>query len=183
MNSYACAETTGYIQTLGGLVGSNYGDISGCYASGQLTGNDCIGGLVGGNGGTISDSYATVDVHCVSYSKYLGGLVGYNVGNVINCYAVCSILNEYPEFSIEGGLIGSGVYMDPNVINCFWNTETSGIFLSDGGMGLTTEQMQTAGTFLEAGWDFMDETENGTEDIWWIREGQNYPKLWWEASN
>lgn len=27
----------------------------------------------------------------------------------------------------------------------------------------------------------MDETENGTEDIRWIDEGNNYPRLWWEA--
>jgi hypothetical protein len=26
----------------------------------------------------------------------------------------------------------------------------------------------------------MDETENGTEDIWWILEGQDYPRLYWE---
>jgi len=28
--------------------------------------------------------------------------------------------------------------------------------------------MQTAAAFLDAGWDFVDETDNGTEDIWWI---------------
>ncbi len=32
----------------------------------------------------------------------------------------------------------------------------------------------------DASWDFVDETENGTEDIWWILEGQDYPRLWWE---
>ena len=36
--------------------------------------------------------------------------------------------------------------------------------------------------FLEAGWDLVDETANGTEDIWWILEGQDYPRLWWEAA-
>ena len=41
-------------------------------------------------------------------------------------------------------------------------------------------EMQTASTFLEAGWDFVNETANGTEDIWWIDEGQDYPRLWWE---
>ena len=40
--------------------------------------------------------------------------------------------------------------------------------------------MQTAGTFLDACWDFVDETQTGTEDIWWILEGQDYPRLWWE---
>jgi hypothetical protein len=25
-------------------------------------------------------------------------------------------------------------------------------------------------------------TENGTDDIWWILEGQGYPRLRWEAA-
>jgi hypothetical protein len=41
--------------------------------------------------------------------------------------------------------------------------------------------MMTAGVFLEAGWDFAGETANGTEDIWWIDEGRDYPRLWWEV--
>ena len=40
--------------------------------------------------------------------------------------------------------------------------------------------MQTAGTFLAAGWDFVGEAENGVEDLWWIDEGRDYPHLWWE---
>jgi len=36
-------------------------------------------------------------------------------------------------------------------------------------------------TSWEAGWDFVGETANGTEDIWWIDEGKDYPRLWWEA--
>ena len=46
--------------------------------------------------------------------------------------------------------------------------------------GRTTAEMRTASTFIDAGWDFVDETENGTDDIWWILEGQDYPRLWWE---
>jgi len=45
-----------------------------------------------------------------------------------------------------------------------------------------TAEMQTASTFLEAGWDFVDETANGTGDIWWILEGRDYPRLWWEIT-
>ena len=43
--------------------------------------------------------------------------------------------------------------------------------------------MQAATTFLEAGWDFFNEAENGTDDIWWILDGQDYPRLWWEPAN
>jgi hypothetical protein len=50
----------------------------------------------------------------------------------------------------------------------------------DDSYGKTTAEMQRASTFLEVGWDFVDETENGTDDIWWIDEGKDYPRLWWE---
>ncbi len=36
-------------------------------------------------------------------------------------------------------------------------------------------------TFLEARRDFVDETNNGTEDIWCISEGLDHPRLWREA--
>jgi len=39
---------------------------------------------------------------------------------------------------------------------------------------------ENIGTIIEAVWDFVDETENGTDNIWWINEGQDYPRLWWE---
>ena len=44
----------------------------------------------------------------------------------------------------------------------------------------TTDKMQTTSTFLDAGWDFVNETENGTEDIWKIFDGLDYPHLCWE---
>ena len=40
-----------------------------------------------------------------------------------------------------------------------------------------------ARTFLDAGWDFVGKTANGTEDIWWINEGKDYPRLWWEMGD
>jgi hypothetical protein len=61
--------------------------------------------------------------------------------------------------------------------------EASGLSTSDGGTGKTTAEMHTASTFLDAGWDLLDETDNGTEDIWLILEGQDYPRLWWENDN
>ncbi len=48
------------------------------------------------------------------------------------------------------------------------------------GTGKTTNEMQTAGTFLSAEWDFVGKTANGVEDIWRILEGQDFPRLWWE---
>ena len=78
-----------------------------------------------------------------------------------------------------GGLVGNSNRNDMWWYS-FWDIETSGQSISAGGIGKTTVEMQTASTFLEAWWDFVDETANGTEDIWWIDEGQDYPRLWWE---
>lgn len=77
-----------------------------------------------------------------------------------------------------GGLVGDE-YKSSSIMS-FWNIGTSGQTTSAGGIGKTTEEMQTASTFLEAGWDFVEETANGTKDIWWILEGRDYPRLWWE---
>ena len=44
----------------------------------------------------------------------------------------------------------------------------------------TTSEKQAADTLLVTDWDFVDEAENGTENIWWILEGQDYPRFWWE---
>jgi hypothetical protein len=65
---------------------------------------------------------------------------------------------------------------------CFWDIETSRQTASAGGTGKTTAEMQTASMFLNAGWDFVGETKNSTADLWWILEGKDHPRLWWEAA-
>jgi hypothetical protein len=129
-----------------------------CYARATVSGNVYIGGLVGRNlEGSISSSYSTGSV--IGTVK-VGGLVGENT----------LVPNQQGQYNI--GIIGSS----------FWDTEISKQATSDGGTGKTTEEMQMTSTFLEAGWDFVDEITNGTEDIWWILEGQDYPRLWWETA-
>ncbi|MHC4184888.1 MAG: hypothetical protein ACYSR4_03005, partial [Planctomycetota bacterium] len=41
--------------------------------------------------------------------------------------------------------------------------------------------MQSALVFTAAGWDFVGESANGTDDFWDICEGMNYPKLAWQV--
>ena len=77
-----------------------------------------------------------------------------------------------------GGLVGDN--LNGNVEASFWDLDASKQPTSAGGTGKTTAEMLRASTYLEAGWNFMDETENCTENIWWILEGQDYPRLWWE---
>ncbi|MBN2312864.1 MAG: hypothetical protein JXM79_02975 [Sedimentisphaerales bacterium] len=115
--------------------------------------------------------------------SYVGSMVGWNRGTVTGC----SVEGEVTGFSQVGGLVGYnggwGTFPDIGIVrHCFWDMQTCSQTTSFGGMGKTTAEMQTATAFLEAGWDFVDETTNGIEDIWWILEGQDYPRLWWEAA-
>jgi len=166
---------------LGGLVGHNMeGSISECYATGSVSSGDYsyrLGGLVGYNdGGSISNCYATGSV---SGHNYLGGLVGRSsYGNISNCFATGSITGSIGGNDYVGGLVG--LEYGGSITNCFWDMETSGMATSDGGTGKTTAQMQDPNTFLSAGWDFVGETANGTEDIWWMPSGW-YPDLTFQS--
>jgi len=180
---YSTATVTGS-GPVGGLVGNiGRSSVKECFGGGAVSGNKNVGGLVGWASQTfIANSYSTGAVS--GYSR-VGGLVGGLglEGGVSFCYSTGVVSGN----DNVGGLVGAGASTwnrsSGPVDGCFWDTQTSGCVSSyghDGGTGLTTAEMQTASTFLEAGWDFIDETANGTDDIWWILEGQDYPRLWWE---
>ena len=198
---------TGSGNLVGGLIGNNInGSISNSFSKGTVNGNDSIGGLVGGNSGCITASYST---NAVNGNCYVGGLVGTNFkGTITTSYSNCPDSEKISGNDGVGGLVGLNIrgnitmsyntghvngidvvgglvgynWEDATVSASFWDFETSGQATSAGGTGKTTSEMQTEDTFLEAGWDFADETESGTEDIWWILEGKGYPRLWWEAA-
>jgi hypothetical protein len=187
-DSYSTAGVLGTSSNCGGLVGSNdAGEVARCYASGIALGVSTVGGVAGWNGGKISSCYSTADV---GGEKDVGGLVGLNSwgwflqegteGTIANCYSTGIVLGD----EYVGGLVGDG---DVNgVVASFWDIETSGQGMSAGGTGKTTAEMQMARTFVNAGlpdaagWDFVGESVNGTEDIWAICEGVDYPQLTWE---
>jgi len=170
-----------FAANIGGLVGLNWdGIVLNCYSTGDVTGIEWNGGgLVGRNWGDVSNCYCTGSVTGGDYSEDIGGLVGENLGNVLNCYCT-GLVTTGKRSEDVGGLVG-GNEQDGAITSSFWDTETSGQTISAGGTGKTTAEMQTASTFLlDAGWDFVAESVNGTEDIWWILEGRDYPRLWWE---
>ena len=154
---------------IGGLLGNNLGYVTECYSAGLVKGDESVGGLVGENHGSITTSYSTC---MVSGWEKVGGLSGYNSydGQIIRCFSTGLVTGAED----VGGLVSGN---DANITDCFWDMETSTRAHSDGGIGKTTVEMQTASTFLEAGWDFVGETDNGTEDIWSICEAANYPRF------
>jgi hypothetical protein len=153
------------------------GDIANCSANGVAVGGACVGGLAGFSIGTIANCYAQ---GAATGNARVGGLVGYRQkGTITNCYSTTAILGE----SNAGGLVGFNTGGIIGALASFWDIETSGQKTSPIGTGSTTAQMQTAATYLDAGWDFGGETANGTEDLWWIDEGRDYPRLWWERAD
>jgi hypothetical protein len=206
--SYATGNVEGH-DRVGGLAGAvDFGTVTRCYAAGSISGEEEVGGLIGHSWwGSACESHSQ---GTITGTRWVGGLAGWNSGSLIDCYSSATVSgtesvgglvgsNYYGlivrSYSIGlvsgtgdhvGGLVGvsagsSRVSSVVPVTVGFWDIETSGQLLSADGAGKTTPEMQTAKTFLDAGWDFVGETVNGTDDIWWIDEGQDYPRLWWEG--
>jgi hypothetical protein len=160
---------------VGGLVGENRGGVvTYSYSSGKLTGVSCVGGLVGDNAGSLSNCYSNASV--TGY-EFVGGLVGNNGGSVSYSYSGSSVIGA----DRVGGLVARN--WDGTVDNSFWNRETSGIDVSDGGTGKTTADMKSVTTFSDAGWSVVTVAGPGTRNtayIWNIVDGQTYPFLSWQ---
>ncbi|HEV56605.1 MAG TPA: hypothetical protein ENN87_03800 [Phycisphaerales bacterium] len=161
---------------VGGLVGCNDGGmiIASC-STGTVRGVDRVGGLVGCNGnGRIIASYSAGTV--TGTDCYVGGLVGCNeYGSISGCYSTGAVTGDWA----VGGLVGENGF--GAVIASFWDIQTSGQTDSAGGTGLDTAEMQLKQTFVESGWDFVNESANGTEDTWRMcADGVDYPRLAWE---
>ena len=151
---------------VGGLVGDNRGFLTECYSTAIVGGNWFVGGLVGQNfaysmlgSGYVLRCYSTGVVNATG--SYIGGLVGFNDGdgNVTECYSTGTVTGSG---DFIGGLVGYG-YAGAMAAS-FWDAQTSGQTTSAGGIGKTTAEMQTAKTFLKAGWDFVGETDQWPQD-------------------
>jgi len=182
-NCYAAGNVNGHNYT-GGLAGYLEGMISNCYATGAVDGNDSTGGLAGRNYyGTIYNCYAAGDVNG---NDCTGGLVGFNnfYSTISNCYSSGDITGDDPN---TGGLVGYDYNFQTFYTKCFWDSDINSDVNGIGNItdppdviGETTENMQTESTFTDAGWDFVGETDNGSDDIWKMCYDPDYPHLFWE---
>jgi hypothetical protein len=159
---------------VGGLVGENVFNVNNCYSTASVSGNEQVGGLVGRNGDIVSNSYSTSSV---TGNSYVGGLVGSNEGNVTGSYATGSVTGS----QYVGGLVGNS---DGTVSKSFWDTQTSGQTISAGGTGENTAQMMNIAIFSGAEWNIIAVANPGTRNhsyIWNIVTGVTYPFLSWQA--
>ena len=173
---------------VGGLVGHNrgsfawpvYGSITESYSTCDVTGTMSVGGLLGYNSDGFYQPYVSrcYSTGAVSGDDDVGGLVGWNKGGINRSYSTGSVSG----IEDVGGIVGENrAGYGITATSIFWDVETSRILESDVGIGRTTAEMQTASTFLKVGWDFVDETVNGPNDIWKMWGGYDYPRLAWEA--
>jgi hypothetical protein len=161
IQSYATGKVVGN-SFIGGLVGQmiSNSSVSESYATCEVSEymseaySECMGGLVGysQDNTSISNSYATGPVNG---DEFIGGLVGlnYNTSTISKCYSTGLVQGT----ANTGGLVGYNFISPPYsgvILNSFWDTETSGTFISAGGTGKTTAEMKTESTFAAAGWSF-----------------------------
>ena len=70
--------------TIGGVCGSNDGNIINCFNEGTVGGEDYVGGVCGENVGTIKSCYNTANVF--ADREHVGSVRGLGSGEVTNCY-------------------------------------------------------------------------------------------------
>ncbi len=94
--------------TIGGVVGSNYGNISGCTYTGSITGSYRIGGIVGvdSNSGDITECEVS-NLNITSNDGTLGGIAGgMTAGNISNCKCSGTINITGGNYGV-GGIVGT----------------------------------------------------------------------------
>ncbi|MCP4708880.1 MAG: hypothetical protein GY869_09670, partial [Planctomycetes bacterium] len=184
INSYAEGFVSGE-DTVGGLVGSNAGPHIQCYSSGEVRGQLKVGGLIGSTNGDIFDCYTTAAV--LGIDK-VGGLIGKSTSaDIFNCYSANQVTGVTSVGGFAGYTSSYGVHLKgPIYQKCFWDKSLNSVSIGIGNVDDpnvikdSTPNLQKADTFTDKGWDFVNETANGTEDIWYIYENQSYPRLRWQ---
>lgn len=162
-----CKNTEG--ANIGGLVGSNglnnskLCKVAYCYSTADvISQGKYTGGLIGSNlnGAEIINCYALGSVS--NTNSGTGGLLGINVNSIVaNCYSVGSVIGNG---EAEGGLVG---FNNGNVLDSYWNLETSEKIISAGGTGKNMAEMKQQKTFVN--WNFIK--------FWEIEDGISYPYL------
>ncbi len=175
IDSYATGDVSGK-SLVGGLVGTNLGQVKSSYATGDVSGMHGVGGLIGRMGtgvlelryGYINDSYASGSI---SGNKYVGGLIGIlEYGYTKNSFAVVSVSGNAKTGGLLGDFSEHSISYHGDIDYSYYDKETTGQDDTGKGIPKTTTEMMHQSTFES--WDFTD--------IWRINEGNSYPYLKWQ---
>ncbi len=149
--SFATGTVSG-AQAVGGLVGSNNFNLTRSYATGTVTGADSVGGLVGDNTGTVTQSYAGGGA---IGGTNVGGLVGYNAGGTLErVYAIGVATGS----GNVGGLVGlnEGTVSQAHASGAVLSAGTAGglVGTNAGSVSSSFWDTQTTGRSASAGANF-----------------------------
>jgi len=183
----------------GSLVGviGEYATVATSYSSVDIigTGNEG-GGLVGWvRSGTtpctIRDCYYTGDL---SGSTSMGGLIGriesLATPTIENCYFSGTVtVSVHTEGALIGKVESSGIVKncvydsDVEGVGSLWGTGTPGTVTNCSGQ--STSNMKDYTTYTALGWDFVTETDNGSDNYWDADQAgtvnNGYPILSWQS--
>ena len=170
-NCYSSGTVTGSYH-IGGLLGdiSTSVNVKSSYSNCSVTGYNIVGGLLGQNyEGVVRNSYSKGTVQRQGGSStYLGGFCGYiSDGTIEYCYSTGKVEYNGTSDPTDKGFLGAESGYSTYTAN-FFDSETSLQTWDAVGAALakTTSEMKNYTTFTTAGWDFVDETDNGSNDYW-----------------
>lgn len=196
-------------QGVGGFVGNaGYSVIRRSFTTGSVTGTDQVGGFMGV--GLSSELYNNYARTTVKGTNRVGGFLGdTQEGYVYHSYSAGAVTllpgESFPTVGgFHGNFIGGTGTGLSGIVDCFWDTETSGQTTSGGEFnppqkvwGVTTEAMKAIASYtnsnvqannvdIETAWDFKTNPNNDSadEDIWQLGCGNTlnggYPILSWQ---
>lgn len=127
------------------------------FSSGNVEGIITVGGFVAYNEAPIKDSYSQSNT---KGDSIVGGFSAHNWNRISNCYSRGLVIGRV----FVGGFLALKE-STASISNNFWDIETSGLEISDGGTGRQSDIMKLLSNYTEVGWDFanvwrMDENMN-----------------------
>ncbi len=203
-NSYAEANISSNSGYVGGLVGFAGGSIiENNYFKGNVKGTNNLGGLIGYGGfDNIKNNYVISDIEIdnsnMGSELFASGLLGYlsrNI-NLNNNYFSGEFINIQNNEDVifkpfvagvsKHWITGLPEYTGTTTASNFWNSDLvineTGVldnWLGEGvNTGLSTNELKIFSTF-SSNWDIAN-INNHDNEIWYINEGYDYPRLLWE---
>lgn len=191
--AYGALTATGNNSYVGGLVGKNMssGSLTDCYSHNTISSSYCAAGIVAYNYGSVDKCMATGNI---SSQNFGAGIVGYNDGasaTVKHCVATSKKLDvtyESQQLQQGGGygqrILGGHKNGAPDPVKTEnYALKTMQLSINDipqpvdddlyNGTAKTAEELQSAATYEELGWDMTD--------IWNLDDGMEQPYFSWDV--
>ena len=153
---------------MGGLVGTNNGDLLLASNYGDVYGRSSadaiVGGIYGENSGNVSNVINVADVQSIGLVKdYCGGIGGQNFGPLKNSFSIASSVKCQEKGGVEGVLGGIAGRLI-NGINVYFDVELLDVPVNGNGWDNTDVSGKTTSEMQKDQFAWILNTTNGTEE-------------------